>query len=122
MIQFNEIRVGNWLKWKNNQQPFDITAGLLRTVEFWAHLDIGDIEPINLTPEILEKCGFASINNKPLYRKFLLESELLFADSLLTITNGNQRFELNIKCKYLHQLQNIVFALTGEEMEIKLSP
>jgi hypothetical protein len=26
----------------------------------------------------------------------------------------------NVNCKYLHQLQNLYFALTGEELQIKL--
>ena len=79
---------------------------------------------IPLTPEILEKCGFLKCINADdavLFKKQYFEIEYMeFASEQ---NNGfyydnNTPYELHIKS--LHQLQNLYFALTGEELEINL--
>ena len=78
-----------------------------------------DIEPIPLTPEILEKAGFERCD-KSLYYYYWktisgLEVEIINNHLLTKINN----VRIN-KVGYVHQLQNLIFTLTGEELEIKL--
>lgn len=93
--------------------------------------DFNDLEPIPLTPEILEKCGWVTLD---------AESDIMTwgpeDDSFSISNNGgldderNQPYyfacdrnfiELKREIKYLHQLQNLYFALTGEELPVNLS-
>lgn len=75
------------------------------------------IDPIPLTIEILEKCGFELESHD--YKWFLLidcpfkifyDLEQVCYDSLL----------LDVRIPYLHQLQNLYFALTGTEINLTL--
>lgn len=79
-------------------------------------------EPIALTPELLEKCGFEKLEfgNGFMFgrslgggRIFLLKYNPLRTDCFYEHYYGT-------KVQYLHQLQNLYFALTGEELEINL--
>jgi hypothetical protein len=84
-------------------------------------------EPIPLTPELLEKCGFENLTLK------------LTGDTNLEINPDGDEYDVFIRqqdennylqqdfvfltkasFKYLHQLQNLYFALTGSELEINL--
>lgn len=79
-----------------------------------------DIEAIPLTKEILIKCGFKErqTNNE--------NSCSLFHNDILTLyprTVDMNSFYLehhDINIEFLHQLQNIYFDLTNEELIIKL--
>jgi preprotein translocase subunit YajC len=81
-------------------------------------IDCQELFPIELTSEILKKIGF---------RNFLREQWII------TIGNSHIDFEfiegvLKLRCpapalskiKYLHQLQNLLFAIAGHELEIEL--
>lgn len=75
---------------------------------------ISQHEPIPLTEEWLEKFGFQKNITTDLYPTF--------SYNILNINDGivyvlNYGFITHIK--YLHQLQNLYFALTGEELTIK---
>ncbi len=84
-------------------------------------VDILQLQPIPLTPELLEKCGFKS--NHPTYYYIPIEDNCLHV-----YYSNNGLYGYNVKymhaylgeIKYLHQLQNLYFALTGEELEIDL--
>jgi hypothetical protein len=79
------------------------------------------IQPIPITEELLLKCSLErkaqdTIFDYPTW--YLNDSEYMF--------EADGRFYHNLvncdykEVKYLHQFQNIVFALTGEELEVKL--
>jgi hypothetical protein len=81
-------------------------------------VDCHEIEPIALTPEILKKCGFRnflreewiiSIGNSHIDFEFIDESLRLRrpAPSLASI-------------KYVHHLQNFLFAISTHELEVEL--
>jgi hypothetical protein len=104
-MKATEVRVGNWAT-NSNGDIFQIDTGaffLLHQNKEW------DIKPIILTEEWLLKLGFdINIPYGWFYRGFKL--------------NKNFSYELigdAIKIKYVHQLQNLYFALTGEELTIK---
>ena len=83
-------------------------------VEVIKEVEYHDLDPIILTPEILKKCGF---------RNFIRD------EWIISHSTGHADFELThqglrlrqptpsrLPMKYLHQLQNFYFALTGEEL------
>jgi hypothetical protein len=103
---------------------------------------IGDIDPIPLTPEWLERCGFVKLVHLGRNEYSLWIDEVLTIETLFILNNRTEEIVVrivttnenddeniplgafvtykNVNCKYLHQLQNLYFALTGEELQIKL--
>ena len=72
-----------------------------------------DIKPIELTEEILLKCGFVKCSYIDNHYNVLG----------MVIWNCNGMFICNkngVQLKYLHQLQNLYFALTSKELEINI--
>lgn len=87
----------------------------------------GDIIPIPLTPEILEKCGFIKGRDKD-YPKSIADYYRK-GRWLIKLTGPEYDCEIRISISWhknithitsLHQLQNLYFALLGEELEINL--
>jgi hypothetical protein len=81
------------------------------------------IQPIELTEEILVKIGFEKFVKS--FRMELSGCRLdYFIDKTLYIykkhTNCCLIKDLEIKCEYIHQLQNSFFLLTGKELEVEL--
>lgn len=117
MIAANELRIGNWFLDTDGdyQQVEELPAKLNAFGNRWEW--IKHLQPIQLTPEILEKCGFTIHEGRksyPFYRYKHL--------SLMGRSNG---FCINVNHIYVyiqsvHQLQNLYFCLTGQELEIKL--
>ncbi len=133
MIQANELRLGNYILQKLNNKISTVKCNYSH-FELLAKGDDKTLFPVVLKAELLEKCGF--IENKeyallPEAREFIL---------ILPIsgTNKNEIYayiKSNKECfgratvnglvvsnnfYQLHQLQNLYFALTGTEVEIKL--
>lgn len=86
-------------------------------------------EPIALTPEILEKYGYTKfyIREEILGRydadgcnsiPYSIEGYLLDGQFTCQLYADNGFHSFGNTFKYLHQLQNIHFALTGEELTI----
>lgn len=77
-------------------------------------------QPVRLTPEILEKAGFVYEND---YQHKKFDGVTLSWDGH-TIMVYDPNFErgsgIIVQCKFFHQLQNLIFALTGTELEINL--
>jgi hypothetical protein len=115
-MKANELMVGNWCQSPYEELPFKIKA------EHILHLEQGmdefSIVGIPLTPEILVKAWFENRYNIQCY---------LYSDR-----KGGWYYQLNgdifsvgeenIKnpIEYVHQLQNLYFALTGEELIFEL--
>lgn len=87
------------------------------------------LKPVGLTPAILEKNGFKLWEleeNHPLYfhEKLVTSLYLEFSHpdtySLCLVNEEGQFIDLLVSFKYVHELQNILFALTGYEMEFFL--
>ena len=124
MINANELRIGNWVRFKH-LLCFIITIKQdnceIQSSRLVVNSSYDFIEPIPLTPEILEKCGFVYSwdggTNEANYSVkkngkivFSINDSLVFRHSFYNST----------KLQYLHQLQNLIFALTGEELIFKL--
>ncbi len=119
MIDAKELRIGNFIQ--NGQGLFAkvnaIDGGM------WMHF-----EGIPLTPEILSKCGFILKEgmNYNIYRKAVTfpDAHGLMSPQVYSINENCTNIFMNgrwiCRIDFLHQLQNLFFALTGEELEINL--
>lgn len=76
----------------------------------------GSIEPIELTEEWLIKFGFEL--NGSMYSKYpdtVIDEKLLW----IGIYSDKMEYDAEFYCpKYVHQLQNFYFALTGKELTL----
>jgi hypothetical protein len=116
MIQANELRIGNWVFNPKNNFHFKIDG--FHILDLWAGEDCKFIQPIPLTPEILEKAGFEKNGKRFSKDWFYLWSDnynIVFALAEMEESIGKY---LNIE--YVHQLQNLYFDLTGQELNIQL--
>lgn len=128
MIQANELRIGNWfLEFGIPTQADGRFIDILQNIQLRNKTAI-DISAIPLTPEILLKCGFEKKETTKQYGWYITVGErelcwcyadyisLEFKDGQLDDFGGTIK---DINCKHLHQLQNLYFALTGEELTFK---
>ncbi len=93
-------------------------------------IDISDLSPIPLTEEWLLKFGFEKDDlTEGLYTKIMLEYNLevsqngfsgtLEKDLLWFITIKAYNNQVTFQKRYVHQLQNLYFSLTGEELTLQ---
>lgn len=121
-MEAKELRIGNWI----NEQGMFIQVGMINSNLFEGS------EPIPLTEEILLKAGFEprdgiQFNPKSLYKtgigRITLEASKGSDDEWHFDLETNIGLGFNTVVNrpiYLHQLQNLYFALTGTELEIEL--
>ena len=117
----NELRIDNWYLLVN---PMSSEPPKPYRFETWTSATdfIAYGQPIPLTPEILEKAGFAK---KYDYYEIWYGNEDI---SFQLLNDGWYRMwecdgmegRTGIAYKYVHQLQNLYFALTGEELKLDL--
>ena len=138
-----EVRIGNWvLTPMNNEIVIPRFQKKIKGITIFGEFDFNEptypenhlvsakhCAGIELTPEILEKCGLrvadtgyywiavrehynASNDLKPTWLKIKYTQAKNFR-----VENFANK---TIYLKSLHQLQNLYFALTGEELEINL--
>lgn len=112
-MEARELRIGNIVEKNGVEYVADhVTIAM-------AH----NYHPIPLTPEILEKCAIVVLGSK-----WLLTED---KDSHYIWRNDNGKIfyviddfghdgRSEVEIKYLHQLQNLYFALTGEDLKIEL--
>lgn len=130
MIKASELRVGNWLYGHNPLTMSYKESGYFQVsiieeeminvwrVGRWFETTPANGSPIPLTPEILNACGLVkdlmgweSEGAFKLYES--PKSDLLFACL-------NENIASDVPIKYLHQLQNAYYFITGEEIEVNL--
>jgi hypothetical protein len=135
-MKANELRVGNWCKSPYEKEPFKIKAEHILQLE--QGMDECSIVGIPLTPQILIKAGFIKydwmdgyfIKTKfgDLMIQFLTHRVYLYFTNVGGDSQGmkmrGKRYVGNINTTqnitYLHQLQNLYFALTGKELTFDL--
>lgn len=129
MIDLREIRLGNWFHhnenwcYRRDQGSFGVSEP---DGEFdfqfeesdwyaWAESTLSerDISPIPITPEWLEKLGFTG--NCPYWSlaDFTISA---IGNSLFFVSKGNSTPVDGTVIKYVHQLQNLYFALAHKEL------
>jgi len=111
-MEAKELRLGNYGNriYPNGRRYFESLSNFEDANDFAAESD-----PIPITPEILVKAGFVAGSDS-----------LYYKDSKFTVYNRFGNFGLVggglswNEFKYVHQLQNLHFALTGEELTFEL--
>ena len=121
-----ELRIGNWVFSKETNNIQKIT-GLTEDIPFidsitFDYQNYDEIEPIPLTEEWLLKFGFEKDGyncEKPFF--FYFEKNGIRINNYYGyfLDNPNERVGKRLFIKHVHQLQNLYFALTGEELTIK---
>ena len=131
----NELRLGNLMHYYGN----DVTVMSISkesadfgyftdSIGFTRHYDVDFPKPIPLTEEWLEKFNFSRLDNEYWFNRDYPSYDLNLTGSFrrhyMDFDNDDsESFEIedkNINIKYVHQLQNLYFALTGEELTIKI--
>jgi hypothetical protein len=122
-MKANELRIGNYVKYYGNSKTYKID-GINTDAEIWgnqgyirsgsAKISIDAIKPIPITEEWLLKFGL------------LKSGSVFFIDDYYIIFRENNIQELGFdvdygfyvlaEFEYVHQLQNLIFALTGKEL------
>lgn len=146
MIDAKDLRIGNWVNreyWNPHptEPSIELDACLIYSIQsdrvsvrindkkIIARIPTEKIQPIPLTPEILEKCGFYvdihyGVFNISIYIEgfnpftFRLRkgiSGLMDGEYWVFISGGL----IPEKIKYLHDLQNLYYAVTKKELEYK---
>ena len=121
MIKANELRIGNFLN-VINRAHIVVTAEHIKSI---AEGD-KDYHPIPLTPEWLERCGFRDGEIRPSYklhmdvRPYETATQGVFPGEWAVTLVDTVPHQLGHTIRYVHQLQNLYFALTGEELKIEL--
>jgi hypothetical protein len=143
-MEAQELRTGNYLR-TTTQHREGFVVGIIPKID-WLKDDVGIIihtksdqneecdinyecnvlEPIPLTEEWLIKLGLKYITNNGSYAINIRDNdddddfgELCLYDNLevwLSLIDDSYRIN---HIKFVHQLQNLYFALTGKELEIK---
>lgn len=124
MIKANELRVGNWI------------------IHHWSYDDIGPnphdsyekvpshasplsyekeyYKPIPLTSELLIQCQFEILYWNPRLEYFYVNKQSYYPFFVYETRDSLIYYNENLRIEYLHQLQNLFFELTREELNIEL--
>jgi len=133
-MKANELRIGNWV--------FSKTYG--KDIEFKSFFGLCNVEsnielfePIPLTEEWLVKFGFELVGDVDFHwrskKVFIKNGYALFEEDqsgIIISENGNKAYcdrsyqyrnghGIDHKVEYVHQLQNLFYSLTGEELKLK---
>lgn len=118
MVNANELRIGNWINLQDS--PIKVNGHALWNME--QGLLNGSYSPIILTPEILSKAKFEHYHDNPRLEVFYVNRQWYYPFFINMSRGLTYWYDENLKLGSLHQLQNLFFALTGEELEITLTP
>jgi len=121
MMKATELRIGNYVKCyvKGITDRFDtVQLNIYHLTDICKQIKDYKYEPIPLTEEWLLKFGFELDIEDDGYQKGKYKVSVSDEGCLFFIYVGYYPEEI-AEFKYIHQLQNLYFALTGEELEIK---
>lgn len=117
MIKANELRIGNLVFLNDKQKVWEIMNGF----DIDEMTENSTVDHIALTEDWLLKAGFIKI--KFLNAYFVQENGYKYLDMIIRhgLFEGHRFIfdfanEKYVNLKYVHQLQNLYFALTGEEL------
>lgn len=103
----SDLRIGNWIRERGRHYEFTVSSGTFSYME----INKDFFEPIPLTEEWLKMFGFVNLKYKS------LTLSIIPFDKTYQIEYIGIRYINDIKILYVHQLQNIYFTFTGEELK-----
>lgn len=116
-----ELRIGNYIDTGVFHLPM-YRGNYMMEANWFKYSD--KFNPIPLTEEWLLKFGFSVINENSAGKRYgyviggVFSSDLTFTFWKTTIESG-KFFRRDLELKSVHQLQNLYFALTNEELTLK---
>ena len=116
-----ELRIGNYIQHFGNVVQVEGIVnetngfGVQITGGDFASINSQSLEPIPLTEEWLFKFGFEIGYNQ----KKMLDVYCKDVDFLIERSNSNNFYYKKVNIKSVHQLQNLYFLLTGEELTLE---
>jgi len=123
----HELRNGNWLHSELTNKDFQVNPDDIRSI--WLGYDRGMVKTIPLTEEWLLKFGFSDKDYKNGYIGKDFKSGGMILDFVLSKPfskgewNNTYTFDFDghrfSKMEFVHELQNLFFALTGNELSIE---
>ncbi len=134
MIDVKELRIGNIVECYSSlhkkNKPFEVNQILVDNIEL---IDTDEsfeilydrLDGIPLTEELLLKCGFTkeyygfSCDIVELSYGCFLHNDGIDNDKLFLSTHNAEYSISRVFVGYLHQLQNICYALTGKELNVE---
>jgi hypothetical protein len=125
-MKASELRIGNYVKFDNHEDEYYKVSGCDISELSDELIDL-NASPIPLTEEWLLKFGFIRHHydyaNDVIYIKNIADNEIDNAEFEWGVYPNELGSGIQIKnrksLKYVHQLQNLYFALTGEELTFK---
>jgi hypothetical protein len=110
-MKAEELRIGNWYQWYAEGKYYEYQV---IQSDFSNDCNFLNFEPIQLTENWLrDKSGYGLVS---------IESNLWISEkenSIFYLTDDKDDFISYNPIRYVHQLQNLYFALTGTELTIK---
>lgn len=132
-MKANELRIGNWVNFLSNPTKIEGITNRLRPDCGYYHFEGYKtpmkgihVSPIELTEAWLLKCEFEFVNTPNQYGWYKTvgnrnlcwcHSDFVSLEHVTGIEGFNDTL-FDFDCKYLHQLQNLYFCLTNEELTI----
>ena len=117
-MRAEELRIGNWVQFKHTETPVRITLGDFVRQYKEGHLD--NYEPIPLTEEWLELMGFDKLSDNCWLNdddgRFYVDKMSISEKFVYYFKEDSNDF---IPIPSVHKIQNLYFALKGEELTIK---
>lgn len=132
MIQANELRKDNWVNYKGincyvNQIMLNgLEVAVIEENNHSYHIcSYEEIHPISLTSDILHKCGLIKQERFHYSNVFCSDNGNFIINQLRDACEVSYGLDGNLaliwKTKlFLHEFQNLYFALTAKELEITL--
>ena len=127
-MKSTELRIGNWVKYphliENVLHEFDSISGIFENNSVsiksrpYTAFTLDSVNPILLTEEWLMKFGFYETSRYGKYLEFNINQEQALRLPICKHSEKDFWYVLrgSVKIQYVHQLQNLYFALTGEEL------
>lgn len=121
-MKASELRIGNWVEAEDSDVYKQVSGIISDSLKFESNegfywLEELEVDPIPLTEEWLIKFGFEKEDESEVLDHWFLGNFEINSDGWFVDYQAN-----TIPCKelkYVHSLQNLYFALTGQELEIK---
>jgi hypothetical protein len=131
-MEANELRIGNYVFYRDKDTLLEVSnIGVkgFETINYqglvYGSCDVNEYNPIPITKEWLLKFGFELTSNYPPEGKMFTYKDIkgymldvCIAYQFISVSQNIGTVRIK-NVKYIHQLQNLYFYLTGEELTIK---
>lgn len=119
-----KLRIGNkiWRPCCYDEVAEIRENGIIGSDRLRGIIPFSEIKPIPITEDILLNCGFKKQNNGEYITIYTKTGciDILCQKNVYYPYNYYEDIFLGKELKYVHELQNVVFVLTGQELEIDI--